>query len=77
MVAGINGASNSPANKKKTKDYDSSTGEMKTAWSPAPPKKKKVYTNPGDGSIPGRYPDESLRDYTKRRNQGLKDALNY
>ena len=68
MVAGINNASNSPANKKKTTDV---------AWSPAPPKKKKVYKNPGDGSIPGRYPDESLRDYNKRRNQGLKDAMNY
>jgi len=44
MVAGINGASNSPANKKKTKDYDPSTGEMKTAWSPAPPKKEKKKT---------------------------------
>ena len=41
MVAGINGASNSPANKKKTKDYDSKTGEMKTAWMPAPPSKPK------------------------------------
>tara|TARA_R100000781_G_C3979807_1_gene93134 strand:+ start:33 stop:206 length:174 start_codon:yes stop_codon:yes gene_type:complete len=32
MVAGINGASNSPANKKKTTNV---------AWSPLPPKKKK------------------------------------
>ena len=32
MVAGINGASNSKANKKKTTDV---------AWSPAPPKKEK------------------------------------
>ena len=32
MVAGINGASNSPANKKKTTDV---------AWMPAPPQKKK------------------------------------
>ena len=34
------------------------------------PKKKtkyKKYENPGDGSIPGRYKDESLRDYKKRR----------
>ena len=68
MVAGINGASNSPANKKKTTDV---------AWSPTPPKKKKVYKNPGDGSVPPRYPDESLRDYNKRRNEGLKEALNY
>ena len=36
----------------------------------------KTYENPGDGSIPGRYPDESLRDYNKRRNQGLQDAMN-
>ncbi len=32
MVAGINGASNSPTNKKKTTDV---------AWSPAPPKKQE------------------------------------
>ena len=68
MVAGINGASNSKQNKKNTTEV---------SWSPPPPKKKKVYKNPGDGSIPGRYPDESLRDYNKRRNQGLIDAMNY
>ena len=70
MVAGINGASKSPANKKKTTNV---------AWSPAPPKKSKwkVYQNPGDGSVPARYPDEKLTDYIKRRNQGLKDAKNY
>ena len=74
MVAGINGASNSPKNKKKTRDYDQKTGNL--AWMPAPKKETKKYTNPGDGSIPGRYPDESLSDYKKRRNQGLKDAMN-
>ena len=35
MVAGINGASNSKANKKKTTNV---------AWSPAPPKKDKADT---------------------------------
>jgi len=35
MVAGINGASNSPKNKKKTTDV---------AWSPAPPKQNKADT---------------------------------
>ena len=34
MVAGINGASNSPANKKKTTNV---------AWSPAPPKEKTLW----------------------------------
>jgi len=29
--------------------------------------KKPKYENPGDGSIPGRYKDESLKDYKKRR----------
>ena len=68
MVAGINGASNSPANKKKTKDYDPSTGEMKTAWSPfSGGTKYKSYDNPGDGSVPPRYPDESIKSYKKRR----------
>ena len=38
--------------------------------------KKPKYENPSDGSIPGRYPDESLKDYYKRRNQGLQDAIN-
>ena len=36
----------------------------------AQPKSKsgyKKYENPGDGSIPGRYKDESIRDYKKRR----------
>jgi len=67
MVAGRNNASNSPKNRKKTTNV---------AWMPAPKKKTKTYTNPGDGSIPGRYPDESLSDYKKRRDQGLKDAMN-
>ena len=38
--------------------------------------KYKKYENPGDGSIPGRYKDESLRDYNIRRNKGLQDAIN-
>jgi len=36
----------------------------------------KKYENPDDGSIPGRYKDESLRDYNIRRNKGLQDAMN-
>ena len=36
----------------------------------------KKYENPGDGSIPGRYEDESLPEYIKRRNKGLTDAMN-
>ena len=68
MVAGINGASNSPANKKKTTNV---------AWSPAPPKKnKKIFKNNPDGSIPPRFKGESLSDYKKRRNKGLRDAMN-
>ena len=36
---------------------------------PQTPKKTKYkkYENPGDGSIPGRYKDESITDYKKRR----------
>ena len=43
----------------------------------AQPKKpsKPKYQNPSDGSIPGRYKDESLKDYYKRRNQGYKDQI--
>ena len=40
--------------------------------------KKKIkpkYQNPSDGSIPGRYKDETLQDYYKRRNQGYKDQI--
>ena len=33
------------------------------------------FENPGDGSIPARYPGESLREYRIRRNQGLKDRM--
>ena len=36
----------------------------------------KKYENPSDGSIPGRYKDESLKDYNIRRNKGLQDAIN-
>ena len=41
-----------------------------------PKSKYKKYENPDDGSIPGRYKDESLTDYYKRRNKGLQDAIN-
>ena len=37
--------------------------------------RKPKYVNPNDGSIPGRYKDESLRDYYKRRNQGLQKQI--
>ena len=37
--------------------------------------KYKKYENPGDGSIPGRYPDESLKDYNIRRNKGLQNQI--
>ena len=36
----------------------------------------KKYENPGDGSIPGRYHDESIREYNIRRNKGLEDLMN-
>ena len=49
------------------------SGEPKT---PKPKKTKyKKYENPGDGSIPGRYPDESLKDYNIRRNQGYQKQI--
>ena len=37
--------------------------------------KKPKYQNPGDGSIPGRYKDESLKDYNIRRNKGLQNQI--
>ena len=44
---------------------------------PQTPKKTKYkkYENPGDGSIPGRYKDESLKDYNIRRNKGLQNQI--
>ena len=37
---------------------------------------KPKYENPDDGSIPGRYKDESLIDYFKRRNKGYDNQIN-
>tara|TARA_R100000152_G_C6566433_1_gene35349 strand:+ start:173 stop:397 length:225 start_codon:yes stop_codon:yes gene_type:complete len=71
MVAGINGASNSPKNKKKTRDYDQKTGNL--AWMPKPPKEKPV--DAGDGSVKARQPGESLSDYKRRRYKALQDAM--
>ena len=43
-------------------------GGGKNKDNPSPTKiKYKKYENPDDGSIPGRYKDESLKDYKKRR----------
>ena len=36
-----------------------------------PKSKYKKYENPGDGSIPGRYKDETIMDYKKRRYDGI------
>ena len=51
----------------------SGESDVKKAQPKKPPKPK--YQNPGDGSIPGRYKDESLKDYNIRRNKGLQDAI--
>jgi len=37
--------------------------------------KKPKYQNPGDGSIPGRYKDESINDYKKRRYDEYKKQI--
>jgi len=37
---------------------------------------KPKYENPGDGSIPGRYKDESIIDYKKRRNKEIQRQIN-
>ncbi len=59
---------------KKVLDFFSDKTKNK---SDTPTKTKyKKYKNPDDGSIPGRYPDESLRDYNIRRNQGYQDSMN-
>ncbi len=43
----------------------------------AQPKKpsKPKYENPGDGSIPGRYKDESITDYKKRRYKEMQRQI--
>jgi len=43
----------------------------------AQPKKpsKPKYQNPSDGSIPGRYKDETLQDYYRRRNKGIQKQI--
>tara|TARA_B100000925_G_scaffold1946_1_gene1524 strand:+ start:23 stop:319 length:297 start_codon:yes stop_codon:yes gene_type:complete len=38
--------------------------------------KYRTYENPSDGSIPGRYSDETITDYKKRRNKGLQNQIN-
>ena len=59
---------------KKVLDF---LGGGKNKDNPSPTKTKyKKYENPDDGSIPGRYKDESLTDYYKRRSKGLQDAIN-
>jgi uncharacterized protein YecT (DUF1311 family) len=75
MVAGINGASNSPKNKKKTKDYDPKTGDLKTAWMPFKSPKKEKFKDKGDGSVEPRQKGESLIDYKRRRQKALQDAM--
>jgi len=42
-------------------------GKKKSKW--------KTYKNPPDGSIPGRYKDETLKDYKIRRNKGIQAAM--
>ena len=44
---------------------------------PETPKKTKYkkYENPDDGSIPGRYSDETLTDYKKRRYDGYQKQI--
>ena len=37
--------------------------------------KYKKYENPGDGSIPGRYKDETIMDYKKRRYDGIEKQI--
>ena len=49
MVAGINGASNSPKNKKKTTDYDQTKGDLR-AMMPFVKQKKE---NKGEGGSVG------------------------
>ena len=41
-----------------------------------PKPKYRTYENPSDGSIPGRYPDETITDYKKRRNEGIQNQIN-
>tara|TARA_B100000575_G_scaffold168670_1_gene134962 strand:- start:191 stop:472 length:282 start_codon:yes stop_codon:yes gene_type:complete len=52
---------------RKKGESDSKNPQSKTKF--------KKYENPADGSIPGRYKDETLKDYNIRRNQGLQNQI--
>ena len=69
------GAAATYAIKKGAEFFGRKSGEsdVKKAQPKKPSKPK--YQNPSDGSIPGRYKDESLKDYNIRRNKGLQDAI--
>ena len=48
-------------------DTNKAAGQ-KIAWSPfSGGTKYNSYDNPGEGSVPPRYPDESIKSYNKRR----------
>ena len=59
---------------KKVLDFLGSDKTKNKSDTPTKTKYKK-YENPSDGSIPGRYPDESLKDYNERRNKGLQNQI--
>ena len=69
MVAGINGASNSKANKKKTTNYDPKTGDLQKAMMPfVKQKKEKKKENKGEAGSVGLY--ILKKQYTKYRVEG-------
>ena len=62
---------------KKGADFIAGLGKDSKKENPKIEKKPKyrTYENPSDGSIPGRYPDETITDYKKRRYKGLQNQI--
>ena len=70
----VKGAAATYAIKKGAEFLGRKKGESDSK-NPQPKSKYRTYKNPGDGSIPGRYKDETLKDYNIRRNQGLQNQI--
>jgi len=68
----VKGAAATYAIKKGAEFLGRKSGENQIA-----PKKTKYkkYENPSDGSIPGRYKDETINDYKKRRYDGIQKQI--
>tara|TARA_B100000900_G_scaffold407725_1_gene420856 strand:+ start:47 stop:328 length:282 start_codon:yes stop_codon:yes gene_type:complete len=70
----VKGAAATYAIKKGAEFLGRKKGESDSK-NPQPKSKYRTYENPGDGSIPGRYNDETIKDYKKRRYDGIQKQI--